>query len=150
MPRPLVAQRLTLLPYSLVTDAQLDCLVSAWDLPEVWRYVGAGRRLSFTRLELDAALARGRADGSLGDELLVMRTNHEAVLGTCGLYPSSLDGGSPDETDLGYRYGRAFPGSGYGFEAAQAVVQWGARERGLPWIGSNVQIPNVASQKILR
>ncbi|MCW2675461.1 MAG: Protein N-acetyltransferase, RimJ/RimL family, partial [Modestobacter sp.] len=48
MPVPLTTARLTLLPWSLATDAHKDGLVTAWDDPEVWRYVGAGRD-GFTR-----------------------------------------------------------------------------------------------------
>ncbi len=107
MPPPLTTERLTLLPYSLATEAHLDGLVAAWDDPEVWRYVGAGRD-GFCRADLDRALERAKERGLLDGELLVVRTSDGAVLGACGLYPSWLDGGLPDETDLGYRFGRAF------------------------------------------
>jgi hypothetical protein len=72
------------------------------------------------------------------------------VLGVCGLYPSWFDGGDPDETDLGYRYGRAAWGQGYGYEAAAEVMRWAVEERGLDRVGSNVQARNIASHKILQ
>jgi len=149
MPPPLTTERLTLLPYSLATEAHLDGLVAAWDDSEVWRYVGAGRD-GFCRADLDGALERAKERGLLDGELLVVRTSDGAVLGACGLYPSWLDGGPPDETDLGYRFGRAFWGQGYGLEAAAAVLRWGTEERGLDRVGSNVQFLNVASHKILQ
>ena len=98
MPPPLTTARLTLLAWSTATEEHKDGLVAAWDDPEVWRYVGAGRD-GFRRADLDA-------------ELLVVRTSDETVLGVCGLYPSWFDEGAPDETDLGYRYGRASWGQG--------------------------------------
>lgn len=149
MPPPLTTERLTLLPYSLATEAHLDGLVAAWDDPEVWRYVGAGRD-GFCRADLDRALERAKERGLLDGELLVVRTSDGAVLGACGLYPSWLDGGLPDETDLGYRFGRAFWGQGYGLEAAAAVLRWGTEERGLDRVGSNVQSLNAASHEILQ
>lgn len=149
MPVPLTTARLTLLPWSLATDAHKDGLVTAWDDPEVWRYVGAGRD-GFTRADLDGALERAAERGSLDDELLVIRTSDDTVLGICGLYPSSIDGGDPDETDLGYRYGRLSWGQGYGLEAAAEVMRWAVEERGLDRVGSSVQTPNEASHRILR
>lgn len=149
MPLPILTERLTLLSFCMAAEEQLDGLVAAWDDSEAWRYVGAGRD-AFTRADLARALEGARASATIDDELLVVRTDDGAVLGTCGLYPSSHDGGDPDETDLGYRYGRAFWGQGYGLEAAKAVLRWAAQERGLTRLGSNVQAPNVASQKILR
>lgn len=98
MPPPLTTERLTLLPYSLATEAHLDGLVAAWDDPEVWRYVGAGRD-GFCRADLDRALQRAKERGLLDGELFVVRTSDGALLGACGLYPSWLDGGLPDETD---------------------------------------------------
>ncbi len=144
MPPPLTTERLTLLPYSLATEAHLDGLVAAWDDPEVWRYVGAGRD-GFCRADLDGALERAKERGLLDGELLVVRTSDGAVLGACGLYPSWLDGGTPDETDLGYRFGRAFWGQGYGGGGrGPALGNEGAR---LDRVGSNVQSLNVASHK---
>ena len=149
MPPPLTTARLTLLPWSLATEAHQDGLVRAWDDPEVWRYVGAGRD-GFTRADLDGALERAAEQGTLDDELLVLRTADDAVLGVCGLYPAAIDGGGPDGTDLGYRYGRRSWGQGHGFEAAAEVLRWAAEERGLDRIGSSVQPPNEASARILR
>lgn len=146
MPLPLVTDRLTLLPYSAVTDAQLDGLVAAWDDPCVWTYVGAGRD-SFTRADLDSAMAR--AQHLLHNELIVVRTEDGAVLGACGLYPARLDGVETDEIELGYRFGRTFWGQGYGGEAAAAVMRWGVEERGVTSLVSDIQEPNIASRKIV-
>ena len=111
-------------------------------------YVGGGRD-GFTRGDLDGALERAAEQGTLHDGLLVIRTFDDAVLGVCGLYSASIDGGDPDETDLGYRYGRLSWGQGYGFEAAAEVMRWAVEERGLKRVGSSVQSPNEASRKIL-
>ena len=97
--------RLTLLPWSLATEAHKEGLVTAWNDPEVWRYVGGGRE-GFSRADLDGALKRAVEQGTLRDEFLVMRASDDTVLGVCGLYPASIDGGDPNDTDLGYRYGR--------------------------------------------
>lgn len=148
MPPPLVTARLTLLPWSLATEAHHAGLVGAWDDPEVWRYVGSGRA-SFARADLDRALAWAPEQSLLDDELLVVRNEDGVVLGTAGLYPSWLDGGEMGQTDLGYRLGRACWGQGYGAEAAGAVVRWAAEERGLTRLGANVQLPNTASHRIL-
>ena len=148
MPTLLTTARLTLLSWSLATEAHKDGLVMAWDDPEVWRYVGGGRD-GFTRADLDGALERAVERGTLGDELLVVRTSDDTVLGVCGLYPASIDGGEPDETDLGYRYGRLSWGQGYGSEAAAEVMRWAVEDRGLERVGSSVQSPNEASRKIL-
>ena len=148
MPLPLTTARLTLLPWSLATEAHKEGLVAALDDPEVWRYVARrSDSVGFDRATLDRVLRD--AGATLDGELLVVRTSDDAVLGTCGLYPSWFDGGAPDETDLGYRFGRAFWGQGYGLEAATEVLRWATQERGLDRIGSNAQTPNVASHKIL-
>ena len=149
VPPTLTTARLTLLAWSTATEKHKDGLVAAWDDPEVWRYVGAGRD-GFRRADLDGALARAADLGLLDAERLVVRTCDETVLGVCGLYPSWFDEGNPDETDLGYRYGRASWGQGYGLEAAAEVMRWAATERGLDRVGSNVQTPNVASHRILQ
>jgi RimJ/RimL family protein N-acetyltransferase len=149
MPPPLTTARLTLVPWSVATEAHKDGLVAAWDDPEVWKYVGAGRD-AFTRADLDRGYARAGQLGLLDRELIVVRTVDEAVLGVCGLYPSWFDEGDPDETDLGYRYGRAAWGQGYGYEAAAEVMRWAVEERGLDRVGSNVQVQNIASHKILQ
>lgn len=146
MPPPLATGRLTLLPYSVVTDAQLDELVAAWDDPEVWRYVGAGRD-SFTRADLDSAMRR--AGEHLRDELIVVRTGDGVVIGVCGLYPARLDGVETGEIELGYRFGRAFWGQGYGTEAASAVMRWAVEEQGVTSLVSDIQEPNIASRKIV-
>jgi RimJ/RimL family protein N-acetyltransferase len=148
MPVPLTTARLTLLPWSLATEAHKGGLVMAWDDPEVWRYVGGGRD-GFTRADLDAALERAAERGTLDDELLVIHTSDDTVLGVCGLYPASIDGGNPDAIDLGYRYGRLSWGQGYGFEAAAEVMRWAVEEWGLERVGSSVQAPNEASRRIL-
>lgn len=151
MPLPLTTARLTLLPWSLATEEHREGLVAAWDDPEVWRYVvRLDGRDGFDRATLDRALQRAQERRLLDDELLVVRNSDRAVLGVCGLYPSWLDDGAPDDTDLGYRYGRAFWGQGYGLEAATEVLRWATEERGLDHVGSNVQSPNVASHRILR
>jgi RimJ/RimL family protein N-acetyltransferase len=149
VPVPLTTARLTLLPWSLATDAHKDALVAAWDDPEVWRYVGAGRD-RFTRADLDRGYARAERLGLLDSELVVVRTVDGAVLGVCGLYPSWFDDGDPDDTDLGYRYGRAAWGQGYGYEAAAEVMRWAVEERGLDRIGSSAQPGNIASHRILQ
>ncbi|NDI49828.1 GNAT family N-acetyltransferase [Goekera deserti] len=149
MPVPLTTARLTLLPWALTTEAHRDGLVTAWDDPEVWHWVGAGRD-GFTRADLDSAIERATAQGRLDDEFLVVRTCDGTVLGVCGLYPSSNDGGDPAEWDLGYRYGRLSWGQGHGFEAAAEVLRWAREERGLRRVGSNAQLPNEASHRILR
>lgn len=146
MPPPLVTERLRLLPYSVVTDAQLDGLVAAWDDPKVWRYVGAGPD-SFTRADLDGAMRR--AGEHLRDELIVIRTGDGVVIGVCGLYPARLDGVETSEIELGYRFGRAFWGHGYGAEAASAVMRWAVQEQGVTSLVSNIQEPNIASRKIV-
>jgi RimJ/RimL family protein N-acetyltransferase len=148
MPAPLRTARLTLLPWPVATETHKDGLVTAWDDPDVWRYVGGGRD-GFTRGDLDGALERAAEQGTLHDELLVIRTSDDAVLGVCGLYPASIDGGDMDDTDLGYRYGRLSWGQGHGFEAAAEVMRWAVEERGLKRVGSSVQSPNEASRRIL-
>jgi RimJ/RimL family protein N-acetyltransferase len=147
MVEPLRTARLTLLPWSLACEEHKEGLVAAWDDPEVWRHVGGGRQ-GFTRADLDGAIERAHERGTF-DEFLVLRSADGVVLGVCGLYPSSNDGGDPDETDLGYRYGRLSWGQGHGFEAAAEVMRWAVEERGLDRVGSNVQRPNEASRRIL-
>jgi hypothetical protein len=76
-----------------------DGLVTIWDDPQGWRYVGGGRD-GFTRGDLDRALERAAEQGTLHDELLVVRSFADAVLGVCGLHSTWIDGGDPRWREL--------------------------------------------------
>lgn len=148
MPPPLTTARLTLIRLIDASDAQLDALVAAWDDPEVFRYVGVGRT-GFTHEYLARGLARFRELYAVHQwgPLLVVRTSDGAVLGETGLYPAMDEGVDTGEIELGHRYGRAYWGQGYGFEAASVVMGW-AVELGLTELVSIIQEGNIASRRI--
>lgn len=58
---------------------------------------------------------------------------------------------SPDEAqvELNYRYPREYRGHGYATEGAQALLEYGFNILKLPEIYANVDIRNLASQKVL-
>lgn len=90
--------------------------------------------------------ARIRADSARDGLLTIVRKQEGDVIGYCGLL---FDGrGSRQEPELAYELLRRTHGTGYGTEAAGAVVAWaaGTGHRRL-WAG--VRVWNVASRHVL-
>jgi RimJ/RimL family protein N-acetyltransferase len=148
-PKPLTTARLVLLPWPLTREAHRDGLISAWNDPAVWRWVGAGTRSSYSRQELDDVLRRAPERGfSYDDEWVVTRAEDGVVLGAVWLAPWWTEGATEGTPMLGYRYGQHAWGHGYGAEAAAAVMAE-AERRGHTRVESSAYPDNTASHRIL-
>lgn len=145
VPPPLQTDRLSLRP---LRAGDAEVLWRLWDDPEVYAYVGTGDVPGLDRLERGVeAFVRMYAERGWGP-LAVARREDGVVIGECGLYPWRQDGVETGEVELGYRYGRAHWGQGYGREAAAAVLRWARDELGCNELVCSVQEPNVASRRI--
>ena len=71
--------------------------------------------------------------------------NDNEFVGWCGLKYIKED----DEIDLGYRIKEEYWGKGYGYEAAQATIDYGFRNLKLKCIAATVLPENIASWKIM-
>ena len=139
----LKTNRLTICPLTL---ADAPFIVTLLNDPDWLRYIGdkGVRTVDDARTYLSNGPLTSYAQFGYGLWLVKLRTNGDS-LGMCGLInrPGLAD------VDLGFAFLPQFRGQGYGFEAAQAVLQHGQTELGLSRIVAITLPENTASIKLL-
>jgi RimJ/RimL family protein N-acetyltransferase len=79
-----------------------------------------------------------------GDELVLVITAADAVIGCCGI--AQLRHADPE---IGYWLGAPFWGNGYATEAARAVIDHAFRDRGYDVLLAGARVSNPASRRVL-
>lgn len=119
--------------------------------PAVLRFIGVPPQTSIeqSRAIIEFVQAQYR-DNGIGRWAVILKENGEFI-GWSGLklIRESVNGHS-NYYDLGYRFREEFWGKGYGFEAAQACLQYGFDTMQLPVIYAIVKEGNTASHRIIQ
>jgi RimJ/RimL family protein N-acetyltransferase len=142
---PIRTARLTLRPF---TEADLDALYAYQSDPEVVRYMYWEVR---DRDEVTEQLAKRLTQDRLDDDhddlaLAVVPDQVDQVVGEVILRWTSRE---HRQGEVGFAFGTAFQGRGYGRESAEAMLQLGFRELGLHRIVGRCDPRNTASAKVL-
>lgn len=135
------------------TAADLDALWAMWRDPDVRRYLFDDQPVERERAA--DALESGLETVPRGLGLwLVERREHPGPIGCVGLMPVTL-AAQFDPTLKGLvepvaAFAPAFWGQGYASEALRALLSYGFRTLGLPVIAGVNDVPNAASDRMLR
>jgi len=148
--QPFETARLHFRPLTAADTAGMFALDSD---PAVHRYLGGiGGRMVTTPAESAATIAlvqaQYRATG-VGRWAVLLRATGE-FMGWAGLkLIAGPMNGQYEFYDLGYRFRPQFWGQGYGYEAAQAWLDYGFQMLGLPRICAYADRDNAGSRRIL-
>ena len=148
--QPFNTPRLHLRPFTEDDTAGMFALDSD---PAVHRYLGGigGRLLTEPAQSLEMIrfiLAQYEANG-IGRWAVALRATGE-FMGWAGLkLVTTPMNGHTNFYDLGYRFRPQFWGQGYGYEAAQAWLDYGFETMRLPRISAYAEIENAGSRRIL-
>jgi [ribosomal protein S5]-alanine N-acetyltransferase len=74
----------------------------------------------------------------------VARAADGQLIGLCGIHPQGWD-----RAEIGYWFGAAFWGNGYGTEAARRLIQYGFEEMGLYRVQATYFSWNIASRRVM-
>ena len=117
--------------------------------PEVMKYVGMQPLTDNVQTrEIIANIRQQYLDYGIGRWAVVLKETGE-VIGWAGLKFIKHLNGFADNYDLGYRFMRKHWNKGYGFESAQAWIDFGFNEMKLDRITAYVDVNNTASVNIL-
>jgi RimJ/RimL family protein N-acetyltransferase len=139
----LVTARLRLRPFD---DADADALFALHSSAHVLRYWDSPPWRDRGRAERFLAACRAMAEDGTGVRLAVDRASDGEFLGWCGLTRWNPDYRS---AALGYCYGEAAWGRGYGTEAARAVLHWAFDTLDLNRVQAETDTRNLASARVL-
>lgn len=117
--------------------------------PEVMKYVGMQPLTDIAQTrEIIANIRQQYLDYGIGRWAVVLKETGE-VIGWAGLKFIKHLNGFADNYDLGYRFLKKHWNKGYGFESAQAWIDFGFDEMKLDRITAYVDVNNAASVNIL-
>lgn len=120
--------------------------------PEVMRYLGQPLGYEAARDYVLDCIERDQSNGI--SRYAVLLQSGERFIGFCGFKALCEDASGQVPVgqrwiDFGWRYSRSVWRSGYGFEAAQAVYQFGKQTLGLSGIESRAHRDNLGSLRII-
>jgi len=124
-----------------IEEEDLQFLQEAINHPDVWRGIG---RSSPVNMEQEREFFEEQVCGD-GAVTLLVATGPETPVGTVSL----TVGGEGNGAELGYWIAPAHQGEGYGTEAAELLVDYGFRQRGVHRIEARVFEFNEPSQRLL-
>jgi RimJ/RimL family protein N-acetyltransferase len=142
----LVTERLVL---RRLTAGDLDNLVELDSDPEVMRFINGGRPTSRNEIEnevLPAFLRYYERSAGYGFWAAVEKSTEQFV-GWFHLRP--VEGGHPDELELGYRLRRSAWGRGYATEGSRALIEKGFAELGAQRVVAFTMVVHVASRRVM-
>ncbi|MDB5234219.1 MAG: family acetyltransferase [Hymenobacter sp.] len=148
--QPFETERLRLRPF---TEADVAGMFALDSDPAVHRYLGGiGGHMVTDPTQSAAIIARVQSEyptATLGRWAVLLRATDE-FMGWAGLklVPGPING-QRDFYDLGYRFRPQFWGQGYGYEAAQAWLNYGFEALKLPRICAYADADNAGSRRIL-
>jgi ribosomal-protein-alanine N-acetyltransferase len=117
--------------------------------PAVQRYTGSKVVTSIDESRMIIAQIRQQyVDHRIGRWAVLSKETNE-FLGWAGFKFHTSMNGYENVHDLGYRFLQQHWGKGYGYESAQAFVDFGFQEMRFDMICACADVANVASQKIL-
>ena len=118
--------------------------------PAVCKYLGVSpfKTLSETQSSI-ANIHQQYLDHGIGRWAVILKETGDFI-GWAGIKYIKKLNGFENNYDLGYRFIQRFWGKGYGYESAQAFVNFGFNEMKLERISAYVDVNNVASVKILQ
>jgi RimJ/RimL family protein N-acetyltransferase len=132
------------------TEGDVDNLVELDRDPDVMRYINGGRPTPRTEIERDV-LPRFLWYYTWSDAYgfwAAIEKSTGAFLGWFHFRPD-LDGGAPDEPELGYRLLRSAWGKGYATEGSQALIEKGFAVLGARRVYASTMAVNTASQRVM-
>jgi ribosomal-protein-alanine N-acetyltransferase len=139
----LETDRLTLRRFTL---DDLDSLARLWSDPEVTRYLPGGQPFPPERSERGLRFFMNHWEShGFGTWAVVLKAEPENFVGYSGIQ-YVLDGSA---VELLYGLARPYWGQGYGFEAAQASLNYGFETAGLDQLIAVVFPGNTASRRII-
>lgn len=107
------------------------------------QFVGDGAPWSMERTEQFIVSAREMSQSLGFCRWPVIDKANSAVIGFCGFIPAS------DGVEIGWRLAKEFWGRGLATEAARAVLKHGFETLGFQRIIATVQVPNLASIRVV-
>ena len=118
--------------------------------PAVCKYLGISpfKTLSETQSSIQN-IHQQYLDHGIGRWAVILKETNEFI-GWAGIKYIKKLNGFERNYDLGYRFLKRFWGKGYGYESAQAFVDFGFDEMKLERISAYVDVNNIASLKILQ
>lgn len=118
--------------------------------PEVMRYIGSGDTRTFEQAAASIlAFERGWEEKRYGLFAVELMASNQ-LIGFTGLAEPTFLPDIMPAVEVGWRFARHSWGKGYATEAAQAVLDFGLVELGLPEIVSIHQVGNDASCRIMQ
>jgi len=154
VPEEIETGRLSLHP---IRRSDLDALVALWSDPSVMQFLPGNRprTVEAAQAELAFMLDHWKAHG-IGAWAIFLRGQDE-MIGYCylqylhpepgGVTPESLP--NPNMLELAYALARKAWGRGLATEAAEAVVNYGFKEKGLEQVVAGIHCDNEASRRVL-
>ncbi len=138
----LLTARLTLRPW---TVDDVDRLHALWADPDVRRYLWDDVVITRERAQETIRSAIESAARERFGQWLVLESTSENLAGFCGL--SRREPGA--DLELMYGLAPAWWGRGFAVEAAQAVLAYAFRTRGLERVTAATDVPNAASARVM-
>ena len=129
-----------------LTGDDADLMLAIWNDPAFIRYVGdrGVRTLDQAHTAMQEGVLKLYHDFGYGPYRLALRGSDEAM-GICGLFKRE----NLEHPDIGYGLLPAFCGSGYAFEAAEAVTEHARKHMKLPELCAIVTPENTRSVHLL-
>lgn len=126
-------------------DGDAESLFAIYSDRDAMRWVGDGEPIERDSCDswIDITLANYQKRGY--GMSLISRTSTDELIGFCGL----VHPGGQDEAEIKYALARNHWGSGFAFEAARAMVAYGAANFGLRRIIATTAHENAASHRVL-
>jgi len=117
--------------------------------PDVLRYLGKQPLTDIAQSRaIIAAIRQQYTDNGIGRWAVILKETGE-FLGWSGLKLERNINGHEQFYDLGYRFIKAHWGKGYGYESAQAFVDFGFNEMKLDTICASFEHGNKGSERIM-
>jgi ribosomal-protein-alanine N-acetyltransferase len=133
-----------ILRHQVLTD--LDDLYALYCDPDIIKYIpDAPRNYQETREELEWHMNGHPKHPELGLWATIHKGTNKFI-GRCGLLPWTVD--STYEVEVAYTISKAFWGQGLGYEAAQAILNYGFDQLHLTRLICLIDPENLASKKV--
>ncbi|NTW44186.1 MAG: GNAT family N-acetyltransferase [Anaerolineaceae bacterium] len=133
-----------ILRHQVLTD--LDDLYALYCDPDIIKYIpDAPRNYQETREELEWHMNGHPKHPELGLWATIHKGTNKFI-GRCGLLPWTVD--STYEVEVAYTISKAFWGQGLGYEAAQAILNYGFDQLHLTRLICLIDPDNLASKKV--
>ena len=133
-----------ILRHQVLTD--LDDLYALYCDPDIIKYIpDAPRNYQETREELEWHMNGHPKHPELGLWATIHKGTNKFI-GRCGLLPWTVDG--TYEVEVAYTISKAFWGQGLGYEAAQAILNYGFDQLHLTRLICLIDPDNLASKKV--